>query len=134
MAPFKEQFMTLHKNSRDLRHKRGQQAEIMVKELLLKNGMTLIQENYYCRMGEIDLIALDQDCLVFVEVRARINANFVSPIDSIDFYKQRKIIITGELFLQNNPTYANTTCRFDVVGVDFSLDPPSMEWIKGAFC
>ncbi|MBX9587073.1 MAG: YraN family protein [Gammaproteobacteria bacterium] len=126
--------MTLHKNSRDSRHKRGQQAENIARNLLIKNGMTLILENYYCRMGEIDLILLDQDCLVFVEVRARINARFVSPIDSIDFYKQRKILLTADFFLQNNPQYSKMTCRFDVVGVNFSHDPPSFEWIKGAFC
>ncbi len=126
--------MTLHRNSRDSRHKRGQQAETIAKNLLINNGMTLILENFYCRMGEIDLILLDHDCIVFVEVRARINAKFVSPIDSIDFCKQRKIVLTAELFLQQNPTYSNTTCRFDVVGVDFSFDPPNIEWIIGAFC
>lgn len=126
--------MTMHRNSRDSRHKRGQQAETIAKNLLLKNGLSLILQNYFCRMGEIDLILLDHDCLVFVEVRARINAKFVSPLDSIDFYKQRKILLTAEFFLQQNPTYSNTTCRFDVVGVNFSQDPPSIEWIKGAFC
>lgn len=126
--------MTLHKNSRDLRHKRGQQAENIAKNLLIKNGMTLIIENYYCRMGEIDLIFLDNDSLIFVEVRARINAKFVSPIDSIDFFKQRKILLTAEFFLQNNLAYAEHTCRFDVVGVDFSFSPPRIEWVKGAFC
>lgn len=126
--------MTMHKNSRDSRHKRGQQAEMMAKNFLINNGMTLILENYYCRMGEIDLILLDNNCLVFVEVRARINAKFVSPTDSIDFFKQRKIILTAEFFLQNNPAYSEHTCRFDVVGVDFSITPPNIEWIKGAFC
>ncbi len=118
---------------RDARHTRGELAEDIARRLILDDGLTLIAHNFHCKMGEIDLIFWDQDCLVFVEVRARANANFAFPADTVDYRKQRKITLTAEYFLLQNPQYANNTCRFDVVGVDFSMVPPKIVWIKGAF-
>jgi putative endonuclease len=117
----------------DARHQRGQLAETIAQRLMIKNGMKPILRNYFCKLGEIDLIFYDHGCLVFIEVRARANSNFAFPTDTIDYHKQRKIILTAEYFLLQYPQYANNTCRFDVVGVDFSTHPPHIEWIKEAF-
>ena len=106
---------------RDARHTRGELAEDIARRLILDDGLTLITQNFNCKMGEIDLIFWDQGCLVFVEVRARANANFAFPADTVDYRKQRKITLTAEYFLLQNPQYANNTCRFDVVGVGFFL-------------
>jgi putative endonuclease len=115
------------------RHKRGQLAESIAQGVLLKNGLRLITQNFRCNLGEIDLIFWDDDCLVFVEVRARANPNFAFPTETVDYYKQKKIIRTAEFFLLQYAQYANNPCRFDVVGIDFSTSPPKIEWIKEAF-
>lgn len=124
--------MTLARKT-DARHRRGQLAESIAQGVLLKNGLRLITQNYRCNLGEIDLIFWDDDCLVFVEVRARANAHFAFPADTVDYHKQKKIIRTAEFFLLQYAQYSNNPCRFDVVGIDFSASPPSVEWIKDAF-
>jgi putative endonuclease len=125
--------LTQQTKHRDARHRRGELAEAMARRLLLDDGLTLLAQNFHCKMGEIDLIFWDRGCLVFVEVRARANTNFAFPADTVDYRKQRKITLTAEYFLLQNPQYANNTCRFDVVGVDFSTHTPKIEWIKAAF-
>jgi putative endonuclease len=115
------------------RHTRGQLAESMAQKVLLKNGLRLITQNYRCKIGEIDLIFWDGEEIVFVEVRARANSDFAFPTETIDYFKQLKIIRTAEFFLLRHAQWAKNPCRFDVVGVNFSTSPPNIEWIKDAF-
>lgn len=120
-------------NVRYARHARGEAAEGIAEHYLSDSGLLLITKNFHCKAGEIDLIFWDQQCLVFVEVRARAHSHFAYPIETIDYHKQKKIILTAEFFLLRFSQYANHTCRFDVIGIDFSTTPPNIEWIKDAF-
>jgi len=74
---------------------KGVVAEKKALTYLLDQGLTLLHQNYYCRFGEIDLIMLDQDTLVFIEVRYRNNNKFGGALASINQTKQRKIIKTA---------------------------------------
>jgi putative endonuclease len=76
----------------------------------------ILHRNYRCRMGELDLIAQEGRELVFIEVRARTNPQ-VSPIESIDFKKRRKIRLTIDYFLQRYRGDARTL-RLDVLAWD----------------
>lgn len=125
--------MTIPANVRYARHTRGAVAEGLAEKYLSDSGLQLITKNFHCKAGEIDLIFWDQKSLVFVEVRARANTHFAYPIETIDYHKQKKIRLTAEFFLLRFAQYAKRTCRFDVVGVDFSTTPPNIEWIKDAF-
>lgn len=84
-------------------------------------------------MGEIDLVMLDGDCLVFAEVRFRNQNRFTSAAGSVDHHKQRKIIRTAAAFLGRNPQYSSCAVRFDVVGLDQSGDQTTLRWIRDAF-
>ena len=108
----------------------GPAAEKLAAKLLQRNGLHLVESNFRCRFGEIDLILLDGDTIVFAEVRLRSSAAFGGAVASITPAKQEKIIRTAQHYLQRNP--ARGGCRFDVVLLE-SLDAGQIEWIKNAF-
>lgn len=118
-----------------LSNRKGIQAEKQALRLLKKEGLRLLNKNFACRTGEIDLIMLDQNTLVFIEVRFRSNPYFGSAISSIITKKQQKIRKTAAYYLQKHPRHNHRVCRFDVVAVsDNDVAPKkSLEWIKSAF-
>jgi len=104
-------------------------AEKKALTYLVDQGLTLLHQNYYCRFGEIDLIMLDQDTLVFIEVRYRKNGNFGGALASINQTKQRKIIKTAQHYLTQ--LSSEPYCRFDAIALnDTELTPL---WVKDAF-
>ena len=107
----------------------GVQSETQALRYLEAQGLKLVCQNYLCKMGEIDLIMLDDDTLVFIEVRFRKNNDFGGGLGSITSAKQKKIIKTARhyLFQLNDEPY----CRFDAIALDNTTNPP--QWIKGAF-
>lgn len=111
----------------------GRQAEVMALGHLRAQGLETITTNFRCRMGEIDLVMRDGNCLVFAEVRFRSENRFAAAAGSVDHHKQRKIIRTAAAFLGRNPQYGNCAVRFDVVGLDQSDGRTSIKWIKDAF-
>jgi putative endonuclease len=111
----------------------GRHAEILARDHLTAQGLTEITRNFRCRMGEIDLVMQDGDCLVFTEVRFRNQNRYASAAGSVDQHKQRKIIRTAAAFLGRYPKYGGCAVRFDVVGLDQSGDQTSLRWIRDAF-
>ncbi len=113
----------------------GNQAEDIAREYLTQHGLTLIEQNYLTKFGEIDIIMLDnaEQLLVFVEVRYRKNTQFGSASDSVDHHKQNKLIRTAEHYLQKHDKFDEYICRFDVVGIESDLKYPKITWIKNAF-
>jgi putative endonuclease len=101
--------------------------------LLRKAGLRLVLKNFQCRMGEIDLIMWDGDTLVFVEVRYRQDKSHGSAIETITQQKQRKILRTARLYLQQQALYDKVPCRIDVVGLTGNPGKPDFDWIKNAF-
>jgi putative endonuclease len=113
----------------------GNQAEDVALEYLTQQGLTLVQQNYLTKVGEIDLIMLDvqTQVLVFVEVRYRRNAHFGSAVESVNRVKQLKIIRTAQHYLQKQHEFDEYICRFDVIGLESDLKYPTINWIKDAF-
>lgn len=112
----------------------GRYFEGQACEYLTQQGLSIIATNYTAPLlGEIDIIAKDDEVLVFVEVKARKRSQFGSSIETITPSKQRKIIRTAEHFLQQNNQYNNLDCRFDVVGFDTFEKTTQITWIKHAF-
>jgi putative endonuclease len=109
---------------------KGEGAESIAATFLEKNQCVVVDKNFTCRFGEIDLICRDAKDLVFVEVRYRSNLKFGSAAETVNIAKQRKIIKAAQHFLQLNPKLNKFYMRFDVIGVDANH---SIEWIKGAF-
>lgn len=106
----------------------GKFAENRAEKLLSEAGLRILQRNYRCRRGEIDLIAQDGDTQVFVEVRSRSRQDYGTAAESITSTKQRRIIAAARQYLATMPSIP--PCRFDVVTPDQGNDP---EWIKSAF-
>ena len=111
-------------------YQKGKQVEKQAEKFLWRQGLKTIQCNYRTRFGEIDLIMNDGQTVVFVEVRYRKSNYAGSALDSIDTYKQRRIIATAQYYLGEK---VNTTdIRFDVVTYDGNSDTPSA-WLRNAF-
>ena len=104
----------------------------MAEEFLRTHRYTIVARNYRCRAGEIDLVALDGPVIVFVEVRSRSGAAFGTPLESVDGRKQARVGRVAQQFLAARRWY-DRDARFDVIGVRFDAEPPSVEHVRGAF-
>lgn len=107
----------------------GIAAERLAATYLQQNGLKLLESNYRCRFGEIDLIMRDGREIVFVEVRLRSNALFGGAGASITPGKQQKLTRAAEHYLMQHGT---APCRFDAVLLD-SLATTHLTWLKNAF-
>lgn len=107
---------------------KGNLAETEACKYLQKQGLKLIEKNYHCRSGEIDLIMQDKDQIVFVEVRYRKNNSHGSALDTVNQTKIKKIISTANHYLVQHKLDKPT--RFDVIGFDASDEP---KWVSNAF-
>ncbi|HWU77095.1 MAG TPA: YraN family protein [Rhodanobacter sp.] len=100
---------------------------------LERAGLKLLARNYTTRHGELDLVMLDGDTVVFVEVRYRVRAGHGDALASITRDKQDKLIRTAQLWLAAHPQHAQRPCRFDVVSYDGPASGARMQWLRGAF-
>ena len=96
---------------------RGQQKEELAAAWLERQGYEILEHNYRCRQGEIDLIARDGRYLVFIEVKYRNSAKCGDPLEAVDRRKQAKILYTARQYLAGCGYSSQTPCRFDVVAV-----------------
>lgn len=110
----------------------GARGEALARASLEAEGYAIIATQYRTRAGEIDIVARDGGCLVFVEVKARRNTECGTPAEAVTPRKQRRIIAMARDFLTRNPTDA-TSCRFDVVAILMPGDEPRVEIIRNAF-
>lgn len=103
--------------------------------LVKRQGMELLQRNFRCKTGEIDIIAIDNGHLVFIEVRARSNPRYSSASASVDRKKQQRLLRSAATFLQHHPQLADSPCRFDVIAFQPPQSPTESEplWIRAAF-
>ena len=95
----------------------GSVYEAMAADYLIQQGYHIIDKNYRCRMGEIDLIGIERGCLCFIEVKYRKDSRKGDPFAAVDIRKQRKIIQTAQYYLLTHPRFQENKCRFDVVGI-----------------
>ncbi|HVC09243.1 MAG TPA: YraN family protein [Elusimicrobiota bacterium] len=110
------------------RQEAGAQAEEAAARFLESRGLRIVEKNFRCKMGEIDLIAEDGEALVFVEVRSRASSSFGTAAETIGFAKRRKIIKTALFYLQSRGI-SDRAARFDAV----TFDGGALSHIPGAF-
>jgi putative endonuclease len=108
---------------------RGALAEEAAAEFLTGRGFRLLERNYRCRFGEIDLIMSDGRTLVFVEVRYRRNNSFGGAVASITGAKREKLLRAARHYMAARNEFP--ACRFDAVLL--SGDTQELEWIENAF-
>lgn len=111
----------------------GGQWEKLAESFLNKRGLKTLERNYHSRFGEIDLIMMDRQTLVFAEVRYRDNARHGSGAESVTFTKQKRITRAAQRFLQYHQHHASLNCRFDVVSIGNEEGRPLFNWIRNAF-
>ncbi len=84
---------------------------------LESNNYQIIEKNFRTRYGEIDIIAMDGECLVFVEVKFRSSVKYGYPEEAVDSFKQRKIINTALFYMNKRGILSEYPCRFDVITI-----------------
>lgn len=107
----------------------GSAAEDQALRLLLARGLVLMERNFRCRLGEIDLIMRDGQAVVFVEVRFRSDRRHGSAAETVSLPKRRRFVAAARRYLQQHPAAARGACRFDVV----AITGEQVEWLRGAF-
>lgn len=95
----------------------GMWGEKIAGKYLQKNGYKIIETNFRCRQGEIDIIAIDREYLVFVEVRTRRGIEYGSPEESVTLAKKKKLISLAFAYLQNHSNLPSSW-RFDVIAIE----------------
>ena len=108
--------------------KRGAETEARALAYLQQQGLVLIERNFSCAWGEIDLIMREAQSLIFVEVRQRSSKRFGGAAASVGRIKQDRLWRTAELYLQRygQGSASLPLCRFDL----FAVDGEQVEWIK----
>jgi len=113
---------------------RGDAAEALARRHLEQHGLRLLAQNWRCRLGELDLVMLDADTVVFVEVRYRRHSAWGGAAESVDARKREKLCRAAQHFLQQESRWANYPCRFDVIAINAdSQAPAQLDWIQNAF-
>jgi putative endonuclease len=95
---------------------RGSLAEAVAVRELVKLGYRIVERNFRCLAGELDVVARDGQTLVFVEIRSRRSDRFGSALEAVSRTKQQQVARVAAAYLElRQPKF--DTCRFDVVGV-----------------
>ena len=116
----------------DERQMLGAEGERAAEKFLRGRRYTIVERNYRCRSGEVDLIALDGSAVVFIEVKTRTQSGFGTPTEAVDRRKQRQIVRAAQQYLGEKRLY-DREARFDVVGVWWENGRAQCELIRGAF-
>ncbi len=111
----------------------GSIAEATAAAWLERQGLVVVEKNYRCKGGEIDLIMRDGNDLVFVEVRLRKRSSYGSAAESVTATKQRRLICAARHFLATHARWQNSACRFDVVAADDLNNAQNWQWLRHAF-
>jgi putative endonuclease len=111
---------------------KGKIGEKISRDYLIKNGYTILETNYKNKIGEIDIIALSNDIVVFVEVKSRTNTKYGYAFEAVNISKQRKIINTSFIYIKNNKM-DNFQLRYDIIEV-YLTNNLSINHIENAFC
>ena len=98
----------------------GLKGEQIAENFLVKNGYSILHRNWRFERKEIDLIAVADDTLVFVEVKTRKNFDFGFPEEFVDSKKQGFMKLAAEAYTHENPQYI--TIRFDIISICFDKD------------
>ncbi len=94
----------------------GERGEDRAARALRARGYSIVERNFRCKAGELDLVARDRGTLVFVEVRTRADDRFGGALEAVGHHKQRQVVRVARAYLAlRRPRF--DTCRFDVVAI-----------------
>lgn len=112
----------------------GKIGEMLAVDHLKRAGFEILERNYTCPSGEIDIVAQEGPVLAFIEVRTRTSEEFGHPAESVDFGKRRRISRAAGSFMNEKLRFAAGGMRFDIIGIVLKdgLDP-EIDLIRNAF-
>lgn len=110
----------------------GRAGEQAAEAYLRKKGFRVVERNYRCQVGEIDLIALDRRVIVFIEVKTRRTMAVGSPLEAVPTWKQRRMMRAALWFLNQRRLHQRDG-RFDVVGITVRDGEAMIEHVRNAF-
>ena len=96
----------------------GKIYEDKAREYLEKNGYDIVETNFSCKIGEIDIIGKNDNYICFIEVKYRDENSLAKGFYAVNKNKQHKIYKIAQVYLMANKLSLNTACRFDVVSID----------------
>jgi putative endonuclease len=111
----------------------GRAAERGACRYLRRRGLRLIERNWRCRRGELDLVMRESSTIVFVEVRLRASTAWEHGAESVGSRKRRRLVRAAAAFLAAHHEFAELAARFDVVSVTRRHYRLRYEWIRDAF-
>jgi putative endonuclease len=111
---------------------RGAAGEDLACQYLQRQGLVVLERNYRCRVGEIDVVARDGETLVFVEVKERGDASHGGAVEAVTGPKRRRVVRAAELWASVHRE-SESRVRFDVVAIDQGPDGPTIRHERGAF-
>lgn len=94
----------------------GKLGEDRARKYLIQNGYKILESNYFCRFGEIDIIAMDKNCLVFIEVKTRTSDKYGNPENAVNYWKKKHMELTARNYIDHK-RMGNLVARFDVIEV-----------------
>lgn len=109
----------------------GQQGEVLAAVYLSQKGYRVLERNWRCTTGELDIVAEDKATLVFVEVRTRRGQRFGRAEESITPTKQIRLIELAQAYLQEKSP-AHTSWRIDVIAVQLGPGAPQINHLENA--
>ena len=112
-------------------HETGKRGEEITCDFIQKRGMEIIERNYLCKIGEIDIIAKDKEELVFIEVKTRSQEQFGLPSEAVGDTKKKHIYRVAEYYLMKHQL-ENVYCRLDVVEVYLYEQNYQINYIKNS--
>lgn len=120
----------MHDFNRDI----GTLGETLAEKYIKNQGYIILEKNFRCKIGEIDIIGKDKEHIAFVEVKSRYNDDYGRPAEAVNYYKQRKLYKTAEFYIMKNKLF-NFSFRFDVIEIFLKLQSNRYELrlIKDAF-
>lgn len=117
--------------SSGFKKERGQQGEDLAAQIISSKGLKILLRNFRCPVGEMDLIALEGDTLIFIEVRTRSTAKFGWGEESIQPKKRIRLQRIAEYFLISHKYKKWPPIRFDLVAIRWDESNPQTNWIRG---
>ena len=100
------------------KRRQGNDFEKLAADFLEKKGFSIVEKNFYCKIGEIDIVAEDNEYLVFVEVKYRKSKRTGSAAEAVNYSKMRKICRTADYYLMTHGFSSTKSVRFDVVAIE----------------
>ena len=119
-----------HYSAQSPTQKLGEQGEVIARQYLEQNGLRCLESNIASNLGEIDLLMMHGETLVFVEVKMRKTANFGGAIAAITPTKLKRLRQAIALYLQQNPCHAQRDCRIDAILIQGVGKQCDIQWLQ----